>query len=80
MSSFENARLSLGLGDQREIDCLVFPDPRITAYLLSALAGQLLQRGEQVFVAVAPSHRADPLCRLLHMNDEGLIWVNPPSQ
>ena len=77
MSGFENARLSLGLPAQPEIDCLVFPDPRITAYLLSVLDGQLVQHGESVFIAVAPAHRSDPLCSLLKMDAQGLVLVNP---
>lgn len=76
-SGFEASRAALGLPVQPEIDCMVFPDPRITAYLLSTLDGKLLQRGENVFVAVGQTRRADPLCRLLHMDEEGLIHVNP---
>jgi hypothetical protein len=76
-SGFEGARVALGLAAQPEIDCMVFPDPRITAYLLSVLDGQLVQKGEQVFVSVNPVHRNDPLTRLLHMDQGGLIHVNP---
>lgn len=57
------------------IDVLAAPEPRVVAFLLSRLGGELVQRGEEVYLRPRRS-AADPLLRALRPGPDGSILLN----
>jgi hypothetical protein len=66
---------ALGVRAVPELDVLEYPDPRLAAYLLAELRGQLEVRGGDVYVQPDPECRDHPLMRLLSRG--GRIRITP---